>query len=408
MNRKFGNIYLQQDLKNNARMKIGVIDKVGSKAGIDHYDISLLRGLIATGDECYLYSNFNSQEPNLKCKKHFNNIGVGKIKSIVSLFTGLFRSLIHARLAKVEWVIFHIFSPDIFDFISLFASKIFGFKILAIVHDIESLEFTTSPVIKKWVVDKLPDQRVVHNNFCKEEISKIISEKSFIRTAVIPHVNFIKLFEDYHTNPNKINELKNNTSVINNLSPKITEAIKNGDELLLFFGQIKKAKGVDLLLKAAAETKSNYKLIIAGKLRFEEWDKYEAIIKEHNLSEKVIPIIRHISDEERDVLFAISKAVILPYRFIYQSGVLLMAMSFPKLVLASDLSPNSDIVEDGKNGFLFKCKDVSHLASKMDNLFSENYDKDLLLKNAMNDIDTKNSPIIIGQEFHKAMKNHSN
>ena len=41
-------------------------------------------------------------------------------------------------------------------------------------HDIESLEFTTTPMIKKWVVDKLPDQRVVHNNFCKEEIAKII------------------------------------------------------------------------------------------------------------------------------------------------------------------------------------------------------------------------------------------
>ncbi len=387
-------------------MKIAIIDKVGSKAGIDHYDISLLRGLIAAGDECYLYSNFNCDEPNVKYKKYFNNVDVGKLKSIVSTFIGFFASMIHARVSRVQWLIFHIFSPNSFDLITLLAARILGFNILTIVHDIESLEFTTSPLIKKWVVDKLPNQRVVHNNFCKEEIAKIISEKSLTRTAIIPHVNFIQLFDEYHNDEKKVVSLKTNFDVINKLSPQIAEAIKNGEELLLFFGQIKKAKGVDILLKAAAETKSNYKLIIAGKLRFEEWDKYEAIIKEHGLEEKVIPVIRHISDEERDVLFAICKAVILPYRFIYQSGVLLMAMSFPKIVLSSDLSPNSDIVEDGKNGFLFRCKDITDLANKIDNLFSANYDKEKMLEAAMKDINEKNNPILIGRKFHEAMLQH--
>ncbi len=386
-------------------MKIAIIDKVGSKAGIDHYDISLLRGLIAAGDECYLYSNFDCDEPNIKYKKYFNNVDVGKLKSIVSTFIGFFASMIHARVSRVQWLIFHIFSPNSFDLITLLAARILGFNILTIVHDIESLEFTTSPLIKKWVVDKLPNQRVVHNNFCKEEIAKIISEKSLTRTAIIPHVNFIQLFDEYHNDEKKVVSLKTNFDVINKLSPQIAEAIKNGEELLLFFGQIKKAKGVDILLKAAAETKSNYKLIIAGKLRFEEWDKYEAIIKEHGLEEKVIPVIRHISDEERDVLFAICKAVILPYRFIYQSGVLLMAMSFPKIVLSSDLSPNSDIVEDGKNGFLFRCKDITDLANKIDNLFSANYDKEKMLEAAMKDINEKNNPILIGRKFHEAMIN---
>ena len=387
-------------------MKIAIIDKVGSKAGIDHYDISLLRGLIAAGDECYLYSNFNCDEPNVKYKKYFNNVDVGKLKSIVSTFIGFFASMIHARVSRVQWLIFHIFSPNSFDLITLLAARILGFNILTIVHDIESLEFTTSPLIKKWVVDKLPNQRVVHNNFCKEEIAKIISEKSLTRTAIIPHVNFIQLFDEYHNDEKKVVSLKTNFDVINKLSPQIAEAIKNGEELLLFFGQIKKAKGVDILLKAAAETKSNYKLIIAGKLRFEEWDKYEAITKEHGLEEKVIPVIRHISDEERDVLFAICKAVILPYRFIYQSGVLLMAMSFPKIVLSSDLSPNSDIVEDGKNGFLFRCKDITDLANKIDNLFSANYDKEKMLEAAMKDINEKNNPILIGRKFHEAMLQH--
>lgn len=51
-------------------MKIGIIDRVGSKAGIDQYDISLLSGLIAAGDDCYLYSNFDCNEAGL----HYKNI----------------------------------------------------------------------------------------------------------------------------------------------------------------------------------------------------------------------------------------------------------------------------------------------------------------------------------------------
>ncbi|MFM7015494.1 MAG: glycosyltransferase [Bacteroidota bacterium] len=387
-------------------MKIAIIDKVGSKAGIDHYDISLLRGLIAAGDECYLYSNFECKEPKVKYKKYFHNVGVGKLKSIISSFSGFFTSMLHARFSRVQWLIFHIFSPNSFDLLTLFVARLLGFKVLTIVHDIESLEFTTSPLIKKWVVDLLPNQRVVHNNFCKDEIAKIISEKSLLKTAIIPHVNFIQLFDEYHQDNGKVAALKSNNSILQQLSPEIENALNNGEELLLFFGQIKKAKGVDVLLKAIRETKSNYKLIIAGKLRFEEWDKYEDIIREHHIEDRVIPIIRHISDEERDVLFAISKAVILPYRFIYQSGVLLMAMSFPKLVVASNLSPNSDIVNHNSNGFLFECKNVNDLADKMDYLFEGDYDVNTLLSNAMRDIDKNNSPVIIGQKFHEAMLQH--
>ncbi|MFN6092186.1 MAG: glycosyltransferase, partial [Bacteroidota bacterium] len=273
-------------------MKIAIIDNVGSKAGIDHYDLSLLRGLIAAGDNCYLYSNFNCYENGITYKKYFNNIGVSKLKSVLSSFIGFFRSIFHARLSGVDWIIIHIFSPTVFYLITLLSSRILRFKVLTIVHDIESLEFATSTIIKKWVVDKLPNQRVVHNNFCKEEISKIISIKSLERTAIIPHVNFIQLFDKFHQDKSKVEELKNNHTILNNLSERITKAVKNKEVILLFFGQIKKAKGVDILLRAAAETKSNYKLVIAGKLRFEDWDKYEAIIKENDLEEKIISVIR--------------------------------------------------------------------------------------------------------------------
>ena len=57
-------------------MKIAIIDPVGSKAGIDHYDISLLSGLKNAGDHCYLYSNFNYEDQLISYKKYFHNVGV--------------------------------------------------------------------------------------------------------------------------------------------------------------------------------------------------------------------------------------------------------------------------------------------------------------------------------------------
>jgi hypothetical protein len=93
-------------------MKIAIIDKVGSKAGIDHYDNSLLRGLIAAGDECYLYSNFDCDEPNVKYKKYFHNVGVGKLKSIISSASQLMNKIGNEEINLPGWIQDHITNAE--------------------------------------------------------------------------------------------------------------------------------------------------------------------------------------------------------------------------------------------------------------------------------------------------------
>ena len=46
----------------------------------------------------------------------------------------------------------------------------------------------------------------------------------------------------------------------------------------------------------------------------------------------------------------------------------MMALSYRKLVLASDLEPLSEIISDGKNGFLFETENRSDLSQKLDNI----------------------------------------
>jgi len=384
-------------------MKIAIIDPVGSKAGIDHYDLSLLSGLKNAGDNCFLYSNFEYTEGQIQYKKNFHNIGVSKISAILSNFFGFFKSLSDAKKQKVDWLILHVFRAGAFDLFTFTLAKIMGFKLLAIVHDIESLDTITLPIVRRTVISTLPDVRVVHNQFCKDEIAKQISNKALQNTGIIPHVNFIKLFSNYHTNDNLKKELSSDFKAIESLDTSLLKAVKANEKIILFFGQIKKSKGVDVLLEALPYCKSNFKVVIAGKLRGENWEKYQSIIDSKKLNDKVIPIIRHISDYERDILFSLAQGIILPYRYIYQSGVLLMTMSFPMVVIASNLSPNADIIIDGENGFLFEAENSRDLANKIDTMLNSENNLDQIKIRAIADIKAKNSPDVIGMQYHQLL-----
>jgi len=112
-----------------------------------------------------------------------------------------------------------------------------------------------------------------------------------------------------------------------------------------------------------SEIAPDINLIVAGKLWKDSFDSYEQLISELGLDDRIERRIRYIEDSERDLLFNAADMIVLPYRQVFQSGVLLMAMSFGLPVVASDLRSNSDVIEHGENGFLFRSEDSSDLAN---------------------------------------------
>ncbi|CAN5399378.1 hypothetical protein BH11BAC2_BH11BAC2_09430 [soil metagenome] len=388
------------------KQSVAIIDPVGSKAGIDQYDILLLQGMKVSGFDCTLYSNFEYTGQDFHYHRNFFNTDVAKWKSVLSLFTGFFKSLRDAKKKNIPWLILHIFRAGIFDLFSLTLARLMGFKILAIIHDIESLDTFTLPIIRKTVIGTLPHLRVVHNQFCKDELSKSIGKVALMNTGIVPHVNFINVFSEYHKNPFLQQQLLKNEKLLNELDPSIPQLIAEKIPFILFFGQIKKAKGLDILLEAVSLCTTNFRLIIAGKLRNETRERYDQLISTYQISEKVIPLIRHITDIERDTLFALATCIVLPYRWIYQSGVLLMTMSFPMAVIASDLSPNRDLVENGRNGLLFPSENPKALAAKIDDLVSGRIDATSLKSRAITDVMELYSPEKTGAAFAKLIKEY--
>lgn len=333
--------------------KLAIIDPVGIKAGMNCYDLGLLNALQQLGTESYAFSNFDDvRYPQVNQFPFFLEQKKGTISNITNFFSSHIKALRICRENNIDWVILHIFSTTPKDLFSFWITRLFGLKIIAIVHDVSSLSNEDNAYIRSKMYASA-SILVVHNQTSYKEISALLLPSELAKLRVIPHGNFIDFINTDIKQPYFQQEL-------------IYEA---GKKYLLFFGQIKKVKGLDILLQAMARLPEEYKLIIAGRPHRDDFTFYDKLIDELKISNRVIKLIRFISDDERDYLFKQCDALVLPYRKIFQSGVLLLAMSYGLPVVASDLPANKEVITDGFNGYLFKDGDAADLAQKIIALF---------------------------------------
>jgi len=134
---------------------------------------------------------------------------------------------------------------------------------------------------------------------------------------------------------------------------------------------IKQTKGLDVLLNALPKTNPSCKLVIAGRLRKHSFSIYNEIIRREKLTGRILLKIHHISNEERNLLFSAADLIVLPYRKIYQSGILLMAMSYGLPIIASRLPAMEEIIHHGENGYLFEAGNQNQLSEQINYLLGD-------------------------------------
>lgn len=149
-----------------------------------------------------------------------------------------------------------------------------------------------------------------------------------------------------------------------------TKADKGNVKTFLMFGMIRKYKGVDVLLEAIAklpeEYKKKMKFIIAGvQVKKLDATPYDEMIKDFSISDCVEYDNRRIEDDELPNLFSKADACVFPYREIYGSGALLMAYSYGKPVIASDVPVFVEETDEGKTGILFESQNPDALAEAL-------------------------------------------
>ena len=159
---------------------------------------------------------------------------------------------------------------------------------------------------------------------------------------------------------------------------KITSTKKDfgfdeNSKLLLFFGYVRKYKGLDLLIDALAELlkkDSTYKLLAAGEF-YDDEKYYRDKVESLNLVNSVKLLNEFIPNEEVAKYFQPSDLVVLPYRSATQSGILNLAYGFYKPVLVTNVGGLAEFVDDGKTGYVLKPDSQKDLIDGIINFFAQ-------------------------------------
>jgi glycosyltransferase involved in cell wall biosynthesis len=161
--------------------------------------------------------------------------------------------------------------------------------------------------------------------------------------------------------------------------------------VLLFFGYVRKYKGLDILIEAFPKILSqnpNAKLLIVGEF-YDDPKQYFDLIKKFNIEPNVGVINQFVPNEEVAKYYQVSDLVILPYRSATQSGILNVAYGFYKPVIVTDVGGLAEFVDEGKTGFVVKPNSPDEIAKGV-NKFIEKKDK-VDFTNQIQERNTKNS-----------------
>jgi D-inositol-3-phosphate glycosyltransferase len=152
--------------------------------------------------------------------------------------------------------------------------------------------------------------------------------------------------------------------------------IRPGEKTMLFFGRLRPYKGLEYLLAAFERLSAEdpgYRLIIAGESKKgseKYFDDIGSQINTHVNREQIIERIEFIPDEQAELYLKAADVLVLPYKDIFQSGVLFLAYSFGLPVVATDVGSFREEIDEGKTGFICRPDDAADLARALQEYFA--------------------------------------
>ncbi len=175
--------------------------------------------------------------------------------------------------------------------------------------------------------------------------------------------------------------------------------LSNNDKHLLFFGFIRRYKGLDLILKAISDKRIKMlgiKLIIAGEF-YENKKFYTDLIDSLGISRQIIMHDQFISSDNVKNYFCASDMVTQTYKTATQSGVTQIAYNFNRPMLVTDVGGLAEIIPNKKVGYVTS-QNPTHIADAIldfynndkEAFFSENvkeFKKNFSWKSFVNGID---------------------
>ena len=211
----------------------------------------------------------------------------------------------------------------------------------------------------------------------------------FVHTPKMKH----ELCHDYGVAEDAVDVIRypiNNAFPDTDLTPaeaKRNLGLKEDEKAILFFGRIVPYKGIEYLLDACrllvSDKQAKYRLIVAGepKKGSEQYlHQIQSSVKGNFDQGQVILRMEFIPDADMELYLKGADVLVLPYKEIFQSGVLFMAYSFGLPVVATDVGSFREDIVEGRTGFLCKPGDSADLAKAVERYFASELYRNLKVR----------------------------
>lgn len=149
---------------------------------------------------------------------------------------------------------------------------------------------------------------------------------------------------------------------------------------LLFFGLIRRYKGLDLLLEAMGDARVKalgVKLIVAGEY-YEDAAPYNALIEQHQLQDRVLLHTHFIADADVRWYFSACDLVAQTYHTATQSGVTKIALQFDRPSLVTNVGGLGEIIEHGVSGYVV-APEATAIADSIVDYYTHNREADFTM-----------------------------
>lgn len=171
---------------------------------------------------------------------------------------------------------------------------------------------------------------------------------------------------------------------------------REGENLILFFGRIWEYKGLEYLIRAEPLITArvpNARFLIAGE--GEDFARYRRMMVH---PDRFIVHNEFISEDRAAGYFRRASVVVLPYIEASQSGVIPMAYSAGKPVVATTVGGLPETVDNGRTGYLVPPRDSLRLADAVTKLLLDEPLRRHMGANAKRKIEAECSPSVVAEK----------
>lgn len=340
---------------NTARQSLPRVLLVDMMSGSNDYGRELVTGL-APLCELTVVTVDNSPVATMqdvRCLAVFPEFGgkapkLQKLRQTISAFITLTRELWRHRKGTVHVQFFRFQLLDML----LYAAMLPWLRCLvytahnALPHEAQAWH---KRVYKAWY--RHVTQVQVLSTYARDRVIEFAGLPS-AKVHVVPHGNYASLLERSTDAP----------------TPTLQDyGVPAGHKVALFFGLMRQYKGVDILIEAAAHIPVHTPLtiVVAGAGDREVFDQYAELAKKLGVTSRFVFKNDFLTDDELAGLLRLSDFTVFPYRHIYQSGALMLAMTFGKAMVASDLAGFREYVEGNVQALLFDTGDAVSLGQTL-------------------------------------------